>query len=75
MLTIHLHLAPRLRMSGALILPPPMCLHGVDSDNFNYFKTHIEYRAHQQHSKSLREGNYTFSRAQHKFILIQIVLT
>ena len=33
-LSTRLHLAPRLRMSRALL--PPICLHGVDRDSFTF---------------------------------------
>ena len=32
-LTTHLHLLPRLRMTGA-VPPPPLYFHGVHGDNF-----------------------------------------
>ena len=32
--TTQLHLAPRLRMSGAIPLLPPLCLHGINMYNF-----------------------------------------
>jgi len=35
-LTAHLHLAPKLRISGVIPLPPPTCLHGVDRDNVTF---------------------------------------
>jgi hypothetical protein len=36
-LTTHLHLALRLRMSGAIPLLPPVCLHGMEWDKFILF--------------------------------------
>ena len=33
-LTTRLHLVLRLRISGAIPLLPPICLHGLDRDNF-----------------------------------------
>jgi hypothetical protein len=33
-LVIHLHLAPRLKISGAI---PLLCLHGVDRENFTFY--------------------------------------
>jgi hypothetical protein len=35
-LTTHLHLVPRLRISGAVPPLPPVSLHGVDRNNFHY---------------------------------------
>ena len=33
-LTTHLHLVPRLRMSGSITVLPPICLHVVDRNLF-----------------------------------------
>jgi len=36
--TTHLHLALRLRMSGATLSPhPPICLHGVDREKLGTY--------------------------------------
>ena len=34
-LTIHIHLVPRLRRSGAILLTPPVCIHGVERNSFS----------------------------------------
>jgi hypothetical protein len=36
-LTTHLHLVLKLRVSAALFLPSPVCLHGMDRDNFTFY--------------------------------------
>ena len=36
-LTIRLHLAPRLRMSGVIPPLPPLCLRGVEGYKFTFF--------------------------------------
>jgi hypothetical protein len=43
MLTTQLHLAPCLRMSGAV---PPLCLHGVDMDNFTFYSPSVKNASH-----------------------------
>jgi hypothetical protein len=34
-LTTHIHLVLRLRMSGAILLNPPVCIHGVEKNSFS----------------------------------------
>ena len=41
-LTAHLHLAPRLRMNGAIPLLFPICRHGMRRDIFTFFNVLIE---------------------------------
>jgi hypothetical protein len=38
-LTTHLHLVPRLRMSGAIPLLPPVSLHGMDRKTLPFSAT------------------------------------
>ena len=35
--TLHFHLVPMLRMSGAIPLLPPICLYGVDRGSFTVY--------------------------------------
>ena len=53
MLTTHLHLSLRLRMSRAVPLLPPGCLHGIDRDNFTFFTCHCKLRVQLKHISNI----------------------
>jgi len=36
-LTIHVHLVPKLRMNGAILLRPSICLQRVDREDFTFY--------------------------------------
>jgi hypothetical protein len=51
-LTTHLHPVPRLRMSGAIYLDPPTCLHGAESNNFMSFTITVTLQVNRIISKA-----------------------
>jgi hypothetical protein len=40
-LDTQLHLGPRLRVSGAIPLLPPICLYGVNTDTFTFVEDSV----------------------------------